>query len=137
MPDAKKSDRWLPADLLNMFVWIGLILGIFLPYITAPIFGPIINVPWSLFYGILPFLLTDVLGSVARPAAHYLRIVGVILSPVLLTYLLLRLIASPRLRHRRRLITAMFVVVALMTVPSSLAIEKLDGLPFYQRYVSF
>lgn len=132
-----KSKGRVQENMFAIAVWLSLIFGIFLPYITAPLVGPVINLPWSFYYGILPFLFTDVIGSIFKPAANSLRVIAAILSPVLMTYLLLFVGKHFELRQYRRLLTAIFVTFALMTVPASFVIDKLGWLPLYQRYVAF
>jgi len=42
-----------------------------------------------------------------------------------------------KFQQRIRLVIAIFVMLALATVPASFAFESLPLLPVYQRYVSF
>lgn len=133
----RRSNRLLNLDMTKSLIFVGLFFGIFLPYVPIPIFGSVINLPWSLIYGLLPFLAGDLLGSLLLSSRHYLTVIGAILSPFITTFLVLRLSMRFKFQQRIRLVIAIFVMLALATVPASFAFESLPLLPVYQRYVSF
>lgn len=113
-----------------------IILGIFLPYVTALAGYPIINIPWSLIFGIIPFVLYDVVGSIVGTNSHQLRIAGLLISPIAISYLIFiswrRLEAVPR----KAWLWA-YAILALIDLPASIVIDQLGMLPFYQKYAAF
>ena len=127
--------QWKEVLEPRMALVLPILIGILLPYITAIFWVPIINVPWSTIYGAIPFLLYDIVGFITGNRLDFLRVVGVLVSPLAVGYCVTKL-SQVDSQPFRRLFWFAFITMLFINVPAS-ADVGISSLPFYQKYLSF